>query len=68
MNLEYLEYPASASPLHPCPQISKAHHWSLSLVLVDDNVETPEEEEAREEEEMEQEALGYKQAQERERR
>jgi len=49
-------------------QISKAHHWSLSLVLVDDNVETPEEEEAREEDEMEQEALGYKQAQERERR
>ena len=33
------------------PQIEKTHHNSLSLVLVDDNVETPEETEEREEEE-----------------
>ena len=35
----------------PSPQIEKTHHNSLSLVLVDDNVETPEETEEREEEE-----------------
>jgi len=38
-------------------QIEKTHHNSLSLVLVDDNVETPEETEEREEEERKLEEL-----------
>merc|ERR550517_1975026 len=33
-------------------QIEKTHHNSLSLVLVDDNLETPEETEAREERQL----------------
>ena len=38
-------------------QIEKTHHNSLSLVLVDDNLETPEETEEREEEERKLEEL-----------
>ena len=41
----------------PFFQIEKTHHNSLSLVLVDDNVETPEETEEREEEERKLEEL-----------
>ena len=49
--LNYEFYFDNSTFLCPHPQIEKTHHNSLSLVLVDDNVETPEETEEREEEE-----------------